>query len=1130
MKIKLLTLMAIVLCYGICNTNAKNASVSNTISKTRTSSNLQVCEDWSWGGYQDIDSCRWRFDSKNKVALLQYCSKESSEIIIPEIITYDNEEYTVVAVGYSNNIAFGSNAQKIIFPNSLRYIGNYAIYDIAALETIIIPENVYYIGASFGRYCNNLKEINLPMSLESIGDNFCYDSQSLQSLIMGDVKNIGGGFCERATNLQSLIIGETENIGSYFCYGATNLQTLTIGDAVNIGDYFCSDATNLQTLTIGSVENIGRNFCSNTKKLNAFTLPANVKTIGYNFFNESNITEIKSRATAPPTIESIGSQLRTIYVPAGSGKDYSSTLVWKDKIIVDGDGVSVAVNVNKPGTLGEEILKQTEYVRNVNFLTISGTLNSDDYYQIKENMPNLLSIDLSGTDLTELPAEMFYNRHAIKSIKLPEKLISIGRYSFYNCNSLENVIIPESVTFIDEYAFSNCYALKTVKLPINLQRINSGAFYSSGISEIELPENLNSVGSHAFYYCENLTYIKIPSSVKIIENAAFSNCTNLSAVTLNEGLVSLGDGSFSYTDLSEIVLPSSLVTCTTPFYGCKNLKKVTSCSLFPPYIESNYGLFNYDDMEGRTLCVPALSLSKYKLTKGWDNFPVIEPINTYFMPENIVIHEPVEFTLPDGLTAEYKPNVSLAETTKNWYYQYGSVVMSGNSTLSIGQFNMVYNPYYYVSGYSDNSTCYASLVNNANMRADHITISLYIRDDRWAFLSFPFDVKVSDIVPMHDDVNFVIRKYSGKARAEQDFENTWQNMTSDSILHAGEGYIWQCSRPSDSYSGFYVSAINNSNKNLIFANNVRSLVLNDYQSEFSHNRSWNLIGNPYPCFYDTRMMDFSAPITVWNDQYRTYEAYSPVDDEYILRPGEAFFVQRPIETETLNFDPNGRQVNNTVPERSKVRKYVPFNDERQVYNLVLSGEESSDKTRFVINNNAVVGYETNCDACKFMSDDSRVSQLYTIEQGIDMAINERPKGNGLVELGTYFGKDGEYTISMKTNSIETVILVDNLTGTETLMNNNSYTFHAEQGKTIGRFRIKVGQGETGINNAEVALEKVIVSNNQILVCNNSGKTVALYTTDGKLIYETWETNAVFNVNSGVYIIKEGENTHKVVVP
>jgi outer membrane protein assembly factor BamB len=98
------------------------------------------------------------------------------------------------------------------------------------------------------------------------------------------------------------------------------------------------------------------------------------------------------------------------------------------------------------------------------------------------------------------------------------------------------------------------------------------------------------------------------------------------------------------------------------------------------------------------------------------------------------------------------------------------------------------------------------------------------------------------------------------------------------------------------------------------------------------------------------------------------------------------------------------------------------------------------------------------------------------------------------------------------------------------MNNNSYTFHAEQGKSIGRFRIKVGQGEAGINNAEVALEKVIVSNNQILVRNNSGKTVALYTTDGKLIYETWETNAVFNVNSGVYIIKEGENTHKVVVP
>ena len=142
-------------------------------------------------------------------------------------------------------------------------------------------------------------------------------------------------------------------------------------------------------------------------------------------------------------------------------------------------------------------------------------------------------------------------------------------------------------------------------------------------------------------------------------------------------------------------------------------------------------------------------------------------------------------------------------------------------------------------------------------------------------------------------------------------------MTIDSVLYAGEGYILQSSRYySDgeyaNWSGFYFYAVNNANKNLIFAKDNRTVVLDEYQSEFSHNRSWNLIGNPYPCFYDTRAMDFTAPITVWDPFNSTYYAYSPVDDEYILSPTEAFFVQRPVDTESITFAADGRQTDRVV--------------------------------------------------------------------------------------------------------------------------------------------------------------------------------------------------------------------------
>ena len=52
-------------------------------------------------------------------------------------------------------------------------------------------------------------------------------------------------------------------------------------------------------------------------------------------------------------------------------------------------------------------------------------------------------------------------------------------------------------------------------------------------------------------------------------------------------------------------------------------------------------------------------------------------------------------------------------------------------------------------------------------------------------------------------------------------------------------------------------------------------------------------------------MDFTAPITVWTGS--TYKAYSIVDDNYVLRPMESFFVQKPDEIDNIIFHKEGRQ-------------------------------------------------------------------------------------------------------------------------------------------------------------------------------------------------------------------------------
>ena len=242
--------------------------------------------------------------------------------------------------------------------------------------------------------------------------------------------------------------------------------------------------------------------------------------------------------------------------------------------------------------------------------------------------------------------------------------------------------------------------------------------------------------------------------------------------------------------------------------------------------------------------------------------------------------------------------------------------------------------------------------------------------------------------------------------------------------------------------------------------------VNYYAAEFDHNRSWNLIGNPYPAYYDTRFMQFQAPVTVWNSYNRNYEAYSTLDDAYILSPGQAFFVQAPADASSITFSADGRQTNLDVREIEAAR--AASNVQRSVLNIVISGNEMTDRTRVVINANAQLGYEQDKDASKFFSLNAEAVQLYSLQQGVSFSINERPLADGTISLGAKFGQDGMYTITLDTRADCQTVLVDHLTGTETLLNGTEgYTFYAEKGTANQRFTLRIsGAGVTGIETVE----------------------------------------------------------------
>ena len=759
--------------------------------------------------------------------------------------------------------------------------------------------------------------------------------------------------------------------------------------------------------------------------------------------------------------------------------------------------VYLTINVTEAGTLGYLILDRTANLTDVKGLRVSGKLNSTDFTTIK-NLTNLMELNMAETNVTTWEESQFSGMTSLEKVVLPNGMTSLNKYSFQGCTALNDVTLPPNLRVINTGAFSGCNSLEQITFPETLENISADAFYGDSryidgkyvygsLKEVTFPaalrklgvesfcnqrnlkkvtfaDGLTEISRDAFNSCSSLSELTLPSTLQTIGSYSFYECDALTRVELPEGLTTLGSGAFQNCDaLEEVILPSSLQSISNPFYNCRNLKKMTAKAIVPANANNNDIIGNGYEAQC-TLTVPALSKAVYQLADKWTAFNIV---TADIMPENIYVVTDYRLTWPDELSLDYRPNVYVGSAA--------ALTVSGNSTLSASNFVLNWDAYQarYNSKYDsstgnyyyDRDNCYAVLKNLANARADKVWINLKTRTNVWDFISLPFDVRVGDIIPMDDATTpFVIRKYDGEKRAQGMTGETWVNMTADDVLQAGQGYIWQSASTDESrnYNNFQIEAQQTVNKNNIFANEDLEIALNNYESDFEHNRSWNFIGNPFPAYYDIRAMKTTAPITVWNAYNGNYQAYSPQDDAYILNPGQAFFLQKPIDQESITFRKEGRQIDMEIRDIEEVVvNNVPLTSNRSVFNLTLSGNDVKDQTRFVINPMTKMDYEASHDASKFMSTEESAIELYTVLDNVRYAINERPLFDGIVELGMQIKANGTYTLALDTKVMNEIYLIDRQTGEETRIDGTEgYSFYAEAGTIEGRFAIRIADGET----------------------------------------------------------------------
>ena len=298
------------------------------------------------------------------------------------------------------------------------------------------------------------------------------------------------------------------------------------------------------------------------------------------------------------------------------GGQYKLTLVgksiseWESDLVSHNATAKEYLVVNStPGKLKNAITALGKDYTKVKNLKITGEINAEDFYFMRDYMSKLSALNLKEVRIKasckpyqgeewyddQIPGSAFYYQQknggsqTLNYIILPDHLKAIGGNAFYGCCYLTgSLVIPEGVTEIRRGAFNSCIGLNgTLTLPSTLKKLGNnwnddsadeGTDYYGGVfqgcsnltgnlvlpnnlelirgycfsgcsgfyGELRLPEKLKYMGEHAFQGCPGLTgSLTIPQGISSIPSEAFSECGFNGTLTLHDGITNIGNAAFN---------------------------------------------------------------------------------------------------------------------------------------------------------------------------------------------------------------------------------------------------------------------------------------------------------------------------------------------------------------------------------------------------------------------------------------------------------------------------------------------------------------------------------------------------------------------------------------------------------
>lgn len=257
-------------------------------------------------------------------------------------------------------------------------------------------------------------------------------------------------------------------------------------------------------------------------------------------------------------------------------------------------------------------------------MNISGIGEFLSLYNI-DNTPNSISSRIKslniGDGITKIPSGCFSGNENLEEILFPDTLVEIEGGNFYNSPKINKLTFPESLKRINSGCFGSLSSLETIIFNEGLETIDGGSFIGCPlITDLILPSTLKNmpysfqgntlenlviggegasflhsgkngiigisaknmtirggtIGTSAFYGKTDIETVTLNGEVKFDSTGQFQGCSNLSNITIDNGVTNIPANCFYNCAIENVILPDSVLELgQNSFSGCTSLKNIT---------------------------------------------------------------------------------------------------------------------------------------------------------------------------------------------------------------------------------------------------------------------------------------------------------------------------------------------------------------------------------------------------------------------------------------------------------------------------------------------------------------------------------------------------------------------------